>query len=116
VAPAPITRIRIVVPLPLVFVNASAAGIAGYKSLYEEITLPGCLLRTRRRGVDCSPVHQPRVDQKGLGSMKPLSLIIAFLPLIAFSPLSRVPPHGSIAVLGLPVGKNDDRWLAAAAR
>jgi hypothetical protein len=48
--------------------------------------------------------------------MKPLSLIIAFLPLIAFSLLSRVLPRGSIAVLGFTVGKNDDRWLAAAAR
>jgi hypothetical protein len=48
--------------------------------------------------------------------MKPLSLVIAFLPLIAFSPLSRVLPHGSIAVLGFTVGKSDDRWLATAAR
>jgi hypothetical protein len=33
--------------------------------------------------------------------MKPLALILAFLPLIAFSLLSRVLPHGDIGVAGL---------------
>jgi hypothetical protein len=82
--------------------------------------------------------------------MKPLTLILAFMPLIVFSVLSRFLPHGYIgvaalvaaavalvailatrpiwppkilntcslvlfavlAVLGLTLGKNDDRWLA----
>jgi hypothetical protein len=47
--------------------------------------------------------------------MKPPSLIIAFPPLIACWLLSRVLPHGSIAVPGLTVGRNDDRWLPTAA-
>src|SRR5580698_1847952 len=33
--------------------------------------------------------------------MKPLSLVLAFLPLIVFSLLSRVLPHGDIGVAGL---------------
>jgi hypothetical protein len=82
--------------------------------------------------------------------MKPLTLILAFLPLVVFSVLARFLPHGYIgaaglaaavialvailashpvwppkilnscslvlfgviAVLGLALGKNDDRWLA----
>ena len=49
--------------------------------------------------------------------MKPLALILAFLPLIAFSVLARFLPHGDIgvaglAVLGFTLGSHDDRWLA----
>src|SRR5580692_9484533 len=58
--------------------------------------------------------------------MKPLALILAFLPLIAFIAIVTSRPwwppkilntcslvlFALIAVLGFTLGKNDDRWLA----